>query len=104
MYSFIPQIFTELYGVRSTSHLLALSDRGPRGLFLPLGAGDDAAAHNNNTDANSHQVLAGHQTQPAAFPGPAPLICKTSLDKMIIPLGPKRQLRHGAVRGFLGIM
>lgn len=62
MYSFIPQIFTELYGVRSTSHLLALSDRGPRGLSLPLGAGDAAAAaHNNSTNAISHRVLAGHQ-------------------------------------------
>lgn len=54
MYSFIPQIFTELYCVRSTSHTLALSDRGQQGLFFPLGDGDDDDAHNSNTNASSY--------------------------------------------------
>lgn len=78
--------------MRSTSHMVALSDRGPQGLFLPLGAGDDAAAHINSTNANTHRVLAGHQAPPAAFN----LHNKPRQDDY--PLGPKRPLRHGAVQ------
>ena len=53
MYSFIPQIFTELYFVQGSSHTLALSDRGQEGLFFPLGDNDDDDDDVHNSNSNT---------------------------------------------------
>lgn len=55
MYSFIPQIFTELSRVQGTSHMLALSDKEQQGLFFPLGdSDDDDDARSNSTNTGTY--------------------------------------------------
>ena len=56
MYSFIPQIFTEIYFVRRTSHMLALSDRGQQRLFFPL-TDDDDGGHGDGDDGDGDDVV-----------------------------------------------
>lgn len=53
--------------MHSTSHMLGLSDRGPQGLFFPLGEDDDDDAHNSSTNANTYWVLTGHQAPGTAL-------------------------------------
>lgn len=73
MYSFVPQIFTELCRVQGTSHMLAQSDEKHQPSFFPLGdCDDDGDAHNNHTNADTYRVPTGRQALLSAFMCPDP--------------------------------
>lgn len=52
MYSFIPQIFTELSRVQGTSHMPALSDKEQQELCFPLGDSDDDDGAHSHTNTS----------------------------------------------------
>lgn len=87
MYSFIPQIFTELSRVQGTSHMLALSDKEQQGLFFPLGdSDDDDDACGNSTNTGTHWGPTGCQVLPSAFLCPDFFEPHANWDAVIIPI------------------